>query len=183
MGTETDNQETDGQAESQVQEESIESLKQQLEVAQIKAQESFDGLLRSKAEAENVRRRAKIDIENAHKYGSEKFARELLNVLDGLERGLEVTEGDSEQVKSIREGMELTYKMFLDVFDKFGIKMINPAGEPFNPNQHEALTMQESADVAPNTVLTVVQRGFTIYDRVLRPARVVVAKAPAASAE
>lgn len=157
----------------------IEQLQKQLETAESALKEANDKMLRSMADAENIRRRASLDVESAHKFGVEKIARELLNVVDSLESGLEtVAEPDQAQLQHLREGMQLTHKLLLDTLAQFQIKQINPQGEAFDPRQHEALTTQPSADVAPNTVLTVVQKGYMIHDRVLRPARVVVAKAP-----
>jgi molecular chaperone GrpE len=161
---------------------SLEQLQQQLESAESALKDANDKMLRSMADAENIRRRASLDVENAHKFAVEKIARELLNVVDSLESGLDaVTEPDQVQVQHLREGMQLTHKLLLDILAQFQIKQINPQGEVFDPRQHEALTTQPSSDVAPNTVLTVVQKGYTIYDRILRPARVVVAKAPEAA--
>lgn len=162
----------------------ISQLQSDLITAENKASEYWDLVLRTKAEAENVRKRAKIDIEGAHQYGIEKFARNLLNVVDSLEKGIESANmvGDQQEannnnlVISLKEGMDLTLKLLLDILDQFHIKVINPLGEIFNPVQHEALSMQENNDVINNTVLMVIQKGFTMHDRVLRPARVIVAK-------
>lgn len=159
--------------------QNIEQLQKQLEIAESALKEANDKMLRSMAEAENIRRRASLDVENAHKYGVEKIARELLNVVDSLESGLDtVAEPDQAQLQHLREGMQLTHKLLLDILTQFQIKQINPQGEVFDPKQHEALTTQPSDDMEPNRVLSVVQRGYTIHDRILRPARVVVAKAP-----
>ncbi len=154
-------------------------MQKQLEVAESTLKEANDKMLRSLAEAENIRRRASLDVENAHKFGIEKIARELLNVVDSLESGLDtVTEPDQIQIEHLREGMQLTHKLLLDILAQFQIKQINPKGDIFDPRQHEALTTQPSAEVEPNTVLMVVQKGYMIHDRILRPARVIVAKAP-----
>lgn len=158
-----------------------EVLKQELEKAKEALEAEKDKHLRAVAEQENLRRRARIDLENAHKYGSEKFSKELISVIDSLERGLEASKGESEDVKVIHEGMELTHKMFLDTLAKFGVEQIDPIDKPFDPAQHEALTAAPNPDVEPNTVMQVVQKGFILYGRVLRPARVVVSKAPEAS--
>lgn len=158
---------------------SIEDLQQKLLLAEGQLAEANDKMLRFKAEVENTRRRSAIDVENAHKFAVEKLARELLNVVDSLEHGLAaMSEPDKTQIVHLREGMQLTHKLLLDTLDKFNIKQINPQGESFDPKQHEALTTQPTVDLEPNKVLTVVQKGFTIQDRVLRPARVIVAKAP-----
>lgn len=156
--------------------EKIKKLEAELESSKEKADKNWDIALRAKAEAENIVRRSKIDVENAHKYSVEKLARELLQVIDSLEMGLNSAKEDNESVASLKQGMELTYKLFLDTLDKFGIKLVDPTNKPFDPKQHEALSMQESPDHKPNTVVTVVQKGFTLNDRILRPARVIVAK-------
>lgn len=152
---------------------SSENLAELLEEARRKAAENWDLFLRTRADADNIRRRATIDVENAHKYGVERLARELLAVVDSLDHGLASASADSNALK---EGIELTYKLLLDILTKFGILVINPANEPFDPMKHEALTAQVKNDVEPNTILTVVQKGFTLQDRVLRPARVIVSK-------
>jgi molecular chaperone GrpE len=123
---------------------------------------------------ENVRRRAQLDVESARNYSIERFAKEMLGVIDSLEHGLQVAE--SAHDNAYREGMALTLKLCLDIFEKFGIVCINPEGQPFDHHKHEALTTQVNNDVPPNTVLLVAQKGFLLKDRVLRPARVVVSK-------
>jgi molecular chaperone GrpE len=171
------------ESETGAEQPSVEELQQRLETAEAALKEANDKMLRSMADAENIRRRASLDVENAHKFGVEKIARELLNVVDSLESGLEaVTEPDQVQIQHLREGMQLTHKLLLDILSQFQIKQINPLGEVFDPKLHEALTTQPSADADPNTVLVVVQKGYLIHDRVLRPARVVVAKMPEAAA-
>lgn len=159
----------------------VESLQLMLEDARNKADEHWNQLLRIQAELENTRRRAERDVESAHKFALERFAQELLPVKDSLELGLAAASGDTgdEAVAKLREGTELTLKMFDGVLDKFGIKGINPVGEAFNPELHQAMTMQESGEHAPNSVVLVMQKGYTLNDRLLRPALVVVAKAPA----
>ena len=149
-----------------------------------KSAEHWNLLLRSKADEENLRKRTRLDVENAHKYGVERFARAMLDVVDSLERGVESANlnnldpqnNDANIVKSLKDGMDLTLKLLLNCLDQFGIKIINPVGEIFNPVQHEAISMQEQAGVTPNSILMVVQKGFIIHDRILRPARVIVAK-------
>jgi molecular chaperone GrpE len=159
-------------------------LQSELEAANGKAAENWDLLLRAKAEIENVRRRSRLDLENAHKYGIEKFADSMLHVYDSLERGIESannletgtgSKGDSG-VNSLRNGMELTLKLLLDNLEKFGIKILDPQGELFNPAQHEALSIQQNDAVTPNSITAVVQKGFLMHDRVLRHAKVIVAK-------
>lgn len=159
---------------------SHEELTLLLEDARAKADEHWDQVLRTNAELENLRRRARQDVENAHKYALEKFARELLPVKDSLEMGLAAAEGESdpaEAVKQLREGTELTLKMLNAAMEKAGITEINPVGEAFDPELHQAMSMQESEEYAPNTVMAVMQKGYRLHDRLIRPAMVVVAKA------
>ena len=147
---------------------------QQLEDAQQQAAEYHEKMLRMQAEMENLRKRTERDVSNAHKYAVEKFASELLQVKDSLELGLNAEDID---VTKLQEGTELTLKMFNSVFEKFSLEELNPLGEAFDPNLHEAMTMQESTEHAPNTVLTVVQKGYTLHGRIIRPAMVIVSKA------
>lgn len=178
--TKNEQQEEDIGTESAIREPIIvEDLQKKLELADGQLAEANDKMLRFKAEVENTRRRSAIDVENAHKFAVERLARELLNVVDSLEHGLAaISEPDKTQIIHLREGMQLTHKLLLDTLEKFNIKQINPQGAPFDPKQHEALTTQPTTELDPNKVLTVVQKGFTIQDRILRPARVIVAKAP-----
>ena len=145
-----------------------------------------DQLLRVQAEAENVRRRAARDVENAHKFALEKFAAELLPVVDSLEKAVESAQigaetSDAGAANAIGEGVELSLKLFYDVLEKAGISRIHPKGEPFDPQYHEAMAMLEHADAEPNSVLDVMQPGYTLNGRLVRPAMVVVSKAPAAN--
>ena len=149
---------------------------QQLEDAQQQAADYHDKMLRMQAEMDNLRKRTERDVSNAHKYAVEKFANELLQVKDSLELGLSAEDID---VEKLREGTELTLKMLGNVFEKFSIEEVDPVGEVFDANLHEAMTMQESAEHEPNTVLTVVQKGYTLHGRLIRPAMVIVSKAPA----
>ncbi len=137
-----------------------------------KADENWDRYLRAAAEMENVRKRAVRDVENARKYALESFGKDLLDVRDSLEMGLEAEAADAD---ALREGSAATLKLLATVMERFGVEEIDPAGEPFDPALHEAMTMQPSADVEPDSVLTVVQKGYTLNGRLLRPARVVVA--------
>lgn len=155
-------------------------LTAQLEQARSKAEENWNQVLRIQAELENTRRRAAQDVEKAHKFGLERFAQELLPVKDSLELGLAASTSDDEAVAKLREGMELTLKMLAGCMEKFGIKEVNPVGEAFNPEWHQAMTMQESSEHAPNTVMHVMQKGYLLNERLMRPAMVVVSKAPAA---
>ncbi len=136
-----------------------------------------DAELRAIADAQNVARRAEQDVEKARKFALERFTGELLPVIDNLERALEATEGGDESVKAIAEGVELTLKSFLDVLAKFNIEVVDPRGEPFDPNLHQAMTMVENPDVEPNTVIDVMQKGYTLNTRLVRPAMVIVSKA------
>ena len=154
-----------------------------LAAAEAKAQENWDKVLRATAEADNARRRAEREVAAAHKYGVEKFARELLGVRDALEMGLKSAEAPEANVAAVTAGMALTAKQLNSAMDKMSIKQVDPVGEPFNPEHHEAVTMLENADVAPNTVIDVMQKGYLLADRLLRPAMVVVAKAPAKPAD
>lgn len=151
-------------------------LRQRLEAAEAKARENWDKMLRVQAEMENVRRRAERDVESAHKFALEKFAGELLAVKDSLEMGLAAAQNADADIAKLREGTELTLKMLTDVLGKFGISVIDPLDEPFNPDFHQAMSMVESPDKAPNTVVAVMQKGYTLNDRLLRPAMVVVAR-------
>ena len=164
-------------------EDIIAELKAELAAAEQKAQDNWDKALRTQAEMENMRRRTQKDLEDAHKFALTGFAKALLPVLDSLELGLQAVTGDSEEVLKFREGSELTLKQFETAFTKFNIETLDPKGQPFNAEQHQAMVMQEVADAAPNTVVNVFQKGYLLNGRLLRPALVVVAKAPAKPAE
>ncbi|SEA15106.1 nucleotide exchange factor GrpE [Marinobacterium iners] len=131
---------------------------------------------RAQAEIQNIRRRAEQDVEKAHKFGLEKFATELLPVVDSLERAIEASQGDEEKVKAIREGVEMTLGLFLSSLEKFNVEQLNPQGEVFNPEHHQAMSMVPAEGVEPNTVVTVVQKGYLLNGRLVRPAMVMVAK-------
>lgn len=154
----------------------IEELKKELEEAKQKASEAWDKAVRSQAEMENLKRRTQKDIEDAHKFALTNFGKELLPVFDSLVLGLQAATGDSEDVKKFREGSELTIKQFEALFAKFNIVAIDPLGQPFNPEQHQAMLMQEVEGAEPNTVVNVFQKGYILNGRLLRPAMVVVAK-------
>ncbi|MCB1679281.1 MAG: nucleotide exchange factor GrpE [Halioglobus sp.] len=136
-----------------------------------------DAALRAQADAQNVKRRAEQDIERARKYALEGFTRELLPVVDNLERALEAAAGDDPVIKSIAEGVDLTLKSFLDAMKKFHIDVVDPQGEPFDPNLHQAMSTVENSEVEPNTVIAVMQKGYTLNGRLVRPAMVMVSKA------
>jgi molecular chaperone GrpE len=160
------------------QEKLIQELQQELVEAEQKAQENWDKAVRTLAEMDNLKKRTQKDIEDAHKYALNSFAKELLSVLDSLELGLQAATGDSEEVKKFREGSELTIKQFETVFTKFNVVTLDPKGQPFSAEQHQAVLMQESEEAAPNTVINVFQKGYMLNGRLLRPAMVVVAKTP-----
>ncbi len=155
-------------------------LMSMLEDARNKADENWNRCLRLQADVENLRKRNQRDLESAHKYALEKFAMELLPVRDGLEMGIDAANaGDSVDPAKLLEGTEMTLNMFSAAMEKFGLVQVNPEGEAFNPEFHQAMSMQERDDVAPNTVVTVVQKGYVLNERLLRPAMVIVSKAPA----
>lgn len=156
----------------------VADLEQQLVAANERAQSEKDQALRALAEMENLRRRAAQDVEKAQKFALEKFAGDLLPVIDSLERALEHTDKENEAFKAVYEGVELTLKSMLNTIEKFGVLQINPQGTPFDPNKHEAMSMVESKDVAPNSVVAVMMKGYELNGRVLRPAMVMVAKGP-----
>ncbi|RJX82061.1 nucleotide exchange factor GrpE [Pseudomonas sp. LS-2] len=149
----------------------VQVLEEQLAAAQ-------DQSLRVAADLQNVRRRAEQDVEKAHKFALEKFASDLLPIVDSLERGLDLSNPDDESIRPMREGIELTLKMFADTLKRYHLEAIDPHGQPFNAEHHQAMAMQESADVEPNSVLKVFQKGYQLNGRLLRPAMVVVSKAP-----
>ncbi|WP_406663822.1 nucleotide exchange factor GrpE [Gallaecimonas sp. GXIMD1310] len=178
-------EETDKQAEQQPeqaaeqqpeQQEHLPEVDLQAEVERLEAElaEQREVVLRAKAEADNIRRRAAQDVEKAHKFALEKFAGELLPVADSLERALELGDSDNELLKPMLEGVDLTLKSFLSTVAKFGLEVVNPEGEGFNPDLHQAMAMQPSAEHPANTVLTVVQKGYSLNGRLLRPAMVIV---------
>ena len=162
--------------EMEVGKNSQDELGQLLQQAEAKAQENWDKLLRVQAEMENVRRRAERDIENAHKYALEKFAAALLPVKDSLELGTAAAQNADTDISKLREGTELTLKMLDDALGKFGITVLDPLDQPFNPDYHQAMSMVAAPDKAPNTVVAVMQKGYTLNERLLRPAMVVVSK-------
>lgn len=149
------------------------SLEQLLKEAEIKSAEHHDAWMRAKAETENIRKRSQSDITNAHKYAIENFSTELLGVMDSLEAALAV---ENASVENFKNGIELTQKQLISVFEKFNIKVIDPAGEKFDPHQHQAMCIVDS-DSAPNTVVQVMQKGYKLHDRIIRPALVSVSKA------
>ena len=151
-------------------------LHSELEAAKQTINDQKDSVVRAAADVENMRRRAAQDVEKAHKFALEKFANELLPVIDNLERAIEFSDKENEQLKPVLEGIEMTVKSFNDAVAKFGVEIVNPQGEQFNPEFHQAMSIQPSNDVAPNTVLAVMQKGYTLNGRLLRPAMVMVSK-------
>ncbi len=154
----------------------VEELRVELEQAQLDLAEAKDQMVRAVAEAQNARRRAEKDVSNARKYALENFSRELLPVIDSLERALDNADAGSDAAGSVTEGVALTHKNFLDVLERFQMEQLNPLSEPFDPEFHEAISMVENPDVEPNTVLDVVQKGYTLNGRLIRAAMVVVSR-------
>jgi molecular chaperone GrpE len=155
----------------------VEELKQALAQAQQKAQENWDKAVRAQAEMENLKKRTQKDLEDAHKFALTNFAKELLPVLDSLVLGLQAATGDSPEVQKFREGSELTIKQFESVLAKFKIEAIDPIGQPFNAELHQAMAMHAVEGAEPNTVINVFQKGYMLNGRLLRPAMVLIAKA------
>jgi molecular chaperone GrpE len=152
-------------------------LMERLDSAEKKATENWDQLLRTKAEMDNIRRRTQKDLENAHKFALEKFISEMLAVKDSLELGVEAAQQENANVNNLREGSELTLSMLSGVFEKFNVAEVNPLGEKFNAEHHQAMGMQPSDEHEPNTVIAVMQKGYLLNDRLVRPAMVMVSKA------
>lgn len=152
--------------------DNYEELQQKLTLAEQQAEENREKSMRALAELENVRRRASRDVENAHRYGLEELIKSLLPVMDSLEQAIQLAEKDD----AMREGLQLTLKLFLDVLEKQDVTQLDPLNERFNPQEHEAMSMQEIPGAEPNSIVTVFQKGYRLSDRVIRPARVIVAK-------
>src|SRR5512139_415578 len=171
--TNKESQTPENQAAEQQSPDVMPSLEEMLKQAELNAQEHHDAWLRAKADAENIRRRAQEDVSKAQKFAVERFSNEMLAVMDSLQAGLAV---QTTTVESFKSGMELTLKQLASVFEKFNIKEINPVGEKFDAHKHQAIGMVDS-EQEPNTVVSVMQKGYTLNDRVLRPALVMVAKA------
>ena len=155
----------------------IAMLYAELEAAKQTIADQKDSVVRAAADVDNMRRRAAQDVEKAHKFALEKFANELLPVIDNLERAIEFSDKENETLKPLLEGIDMTVKSFNDAVAKFGVEIVNPQGEQFNPDFHQAMSIQPSNDVTPNTVLAVMQKGYTLNGRLLRPAMVMVSKA------
>ncbi len=163
-------------------EDHVPDLQVKLEEALAKSDDYYDQLLRNKAELDNVRKRSQRELENAHKYAVEKFVNALLPVIDGIEMGKQAAETITD-VDQLKEGINMSLTMFQQLLEKFEIESINPEGDNFDPELHQAMSIQESADVPPNSVMAVMQKGYTIAGRLLRPAMVMVSKAPVDATE
>lgn len=158
-------------------EEPPQDLEAALAAAQAKAQENWDRYLRAAAELDNYRRRAQRELESALKFGYENLAAEVLHIKDSLEMGLEALGNAAADPAKLREGKEATLKLLNQILDRFGVAEIDPVGKAFDPELHEAMSMQEAADHEPGSITAVIQKGYTLHGRLLRPARVVVARA------
>ena len=172
----------DPQSEVVESEESLEKSEEEIVVdplseLEVQLEEMRDQVLRHQAEVQNVKRRAEQDVEKARKYALERFCNELLPVVDSLEMAILSEPPDQEDSESILKGVKLTLKMFVDTLAKFNLEQMNPEGEPFDPKLHQAVSMVENNEVEPNTVLSVMQRGYILSGRLIRPAMVVVSKA------
>lgn len=160
------------QAESAVEHD----LEAMLDEAKREADSQKELALRTLADMENLKRRTRMDVESAHKFALEKFVNELLPVLDSMEMGLDAARKEEASADSIREGLDMTFKLFLDVMQKFNVERVNPAGEKFDPQLHEAMTMVPSPDHESQMVMEVFQKGYLLNERLVRPARVIVAQ-------
>ena len=163
--------------------EDVESLEAAIEEAQRQIAVLEDRALRATAEAENVRRRADRSIENARKFALERFVEDLLPAVDSFERAVEAATGEGTEASAMAEGIELSLKLLLGAMERQGIAAVDPIGAPFDPNLHEAMTMVDNAEVEPGSVVTVFQKGYTVNGRLIRPARVIVARQPPAEAD
>jgi len=173
--TEEESVESDKNQEPVSLEEQITQLTDELEKAQADSLSHKDVALRAKAETENIRRRTEKEITNASKFALERFAKEILGVVDSLEKALELPVDDDSQ-KAMHDGIELTYKLMVDTLKRFSIEQIAPLGDNFDPALHEAMLMQETEEHEPNSVMNVIQPGYQLKGRLIRPARVIVAK-------
>ncbi|MGQ9830214.1 MAG: nucleotide exchange factor GrpE [Thermochromatium sp.] len=164
------------EAEIQTEERSVAELSAALEAARAEIEDSRDQVLRARAELENLRRRHAQELEKAHKFALDGFVRELLQVRDSLELGCNAAREQGADIDTLREGTELTLKLLCDVMEKFGVGVVDPAGQPFDPEFHQAVSMQPRDDVPPNTVVLVIQKGYTLNGRLVRPALVTVSQ-------
>lgn len=178
VAAQSDEDETEKSIEGEGKEAALEhpsytALEEKLTLAEQKAHENWEKAVRAMAEVDNIRRRAERDIANAHRYGQEKSIQSLLPVIDSLEQAIQLTDGGDA---NMREGLELTLKLFIDAMKKMDVEQINPEGAQFDPHEHEAMSMLEAPGVEPHTIITVFQKGYKLKDRIIRPARVIVAK-------
>ena len=171
-------EQVEGEVETNVSDDAarIAELEKELQTTKELVASQQDGVLRGKAEVENMRRRVSQDVEKAHKFALNKFANELLPVVDNLERALGAADKESEHTKAMVEGVEMTLSSMMSALDKSGVRAIDPKGETFNPELHQAMTMIEVSGAEPNSIIDVMQKGFELNGRLLRPAMVVVAK-------
>lgn len=153
------------------------SAETSLEQLQAEVNSLREEVLRAHADMQNLRRRAERDVENAHKYALDKFVGDLVSVVDNLERATAAIDPEVKEVSALGEGVQLTLKSFLDVLRRFNVEQVDPRGQPFDPEKHQAMTMVPNADLAPNTVVDVFQKGYLLNGRLVRPAMVVVTKA------
>jgi molecular chaperone GrpE len=167
-----------GQETETMQEVTVESLQLELQESAAKAEAYRDEAVRAQAEMQNVRRRAEQDVAKAHKFGQEKLVVELLNLVDNLDRALVASRDENATLENLLEGVEMSQSMLMEGLKKFNVEQLDPHGEPFNPEVHEAMTAVPNADMEPNTVMEVFQKGYTLNGRLIRPAMVVVSKAP-----
>ncbi len=172
-------EEVNEQIDDEITEEAIptvEVVDSEVEVLKVEVEKQRDLALRTMADMENLKRRSRIDVENAHKFGLEKFVNALIPVIDSMEMGLDASKKEDATVKSIQEGLEMSFKQTLDMLEKFSVERINPMGEKFDPKTQEAMTMVPSPDHESNTVMDVIQKGYVLNDRLVRAARVIVAQ-------
>lgn len=167
----TENTEASADAEAKIKE-----LEAALAQANATVESQKDSVIRAKAEVDNMRRRAAADVDKANKFALEKFASELLPIIDNLERAVQFADKENEAIKPILEGVELTHQSFLSTVTKFGLTVIDPQGETFNPELHQAMSIQENAELPPNSVMAVMQKGYSLNGRLIRPAMVMVTK-------
>ena len=176
LDTEVVEDSAEAPTEEVLQEVTLESVQAELEVALVKVDEQQADVLRAQAEAQNIRRRSEQDVAKAHKFGQEKLMTEVVSLLDNLGRAIEAGSADGASLKGLLEGVEMSQKMLLDGLQKFNVTQLDPHGEPFNPELHEAMTAVPNPDLEPNTVMEVFQKGYTLNGRLVRPAMVVVSK-------
>ncbi len=179
-GNTAENPATDAPADADaevLEEITVASVQAELEVALAKIEEQQADVLRAQADVQNIRRRSEQDVAKAHKFGQEKLMTEVVSLLDNLGRAVEAGKAEQATVEGLLEGVEMSQKMLLDGLKKFNVEQLDPHGEPFNPELHEAMTAVPNPDMEPNTVMEVFQKGYTLNSRLIRPAMVVVSKA------